>query len=573
MRISFRVKILLALTATVALLLAGFLAAVERAYASRVQALITGQVHQGHENFDENIAALHESLRRNAERLAISARLVGGFDAADPARELANGAAAEIELRNITADLLVVADRERRPLIRLRDGAATKIDPARRYPEAHLVEELDKGAQDLDRFLVDEGRLYQVVPHPIESGRRLGTLLLGEEIRNEFMKRIIQAKDDHAGFVIGGRIIGLPADIASALRDRIARLGPRAEKSFDLEIAGRPYHIDLKALQDADAPEPIVAVLVVSLQSLVDFRRDMRSMLVLMALAALGIAALLSVKISSDVSSPVGDLVDGTKKIAAGEYSHRLVPRSRDELGDLAVAFNRMAEDLATKEKVRAVLDKVVAKEVAEELLRGGVDLGGTLVRASLLFADIRGFTPMTLGMPPQNVIAMLNEYMTAMHKEILACRGIVDKYVGDAIIALFGAPLSYGYDAFASVEAAYRMRECLAKLNEVRAGRGDKPLTIGIGIHTGEVVAGRMGSEQQLNYTCIGEAMNLASRLCSAAKAGQILISKATLDEAGPKVEAKPLPPIMVKGFNDPVAIYEVVRVEVGETARRRKE
>jgi len=159
------------------------------------------------------------------------------------------------------------------------------------------------------------------------------------------------------------------------------------------------------------------------------------------------------------------------------------------------------------------------------------------------------------------------------MTEEVLSCKGIVDKYVGDEIIGLFGVPRPRGSDAFAAIEAAHRMRLRLERLNKARTDRGDRQLQMGIGLHTGEVVAGRMGSEQQLSYTCIGENMNLASRLCSNAKPGQILVSIDTLKEAGEGVETRPLEPIQVKGFTQPIPVYEVVGVAVGETARRRKE
>ncbi|MBI5366396.1 MAG: adenylate/guanylate cyclase domain-containing protein [Planctomycetes bacterium] len=158
----------------------------------------------------------------------------------------------------------------------------------------------------------------------------------------------------------------------------------------------------------------------------------------------------------------------------------------------------------------------------------------------------------------------MLNEFMTAMSREILDAKGIVDKYVGDEIIGVFGAPKSYGQDAAAAVRAACRMRERLAELNEKRRGRGDPPLAMGIGINTGAVVAGCMGSEELMSYTCIGAAVNLTSRLCSNAKPGQILISeparRAAAAAAGGGLEVHELEPIRVKGFDHPVPVFEVL-------------
>jgi class 3 adenylate cyclase len=345
--------------------------------------------------------------------------------------------------------------------------------------------------------------------------------------------------------------------------------GTEPRSNYDAVVGGRDCRIVRNQMNNRD----VETLLFVSIQELSEFRREMRTLIVGLGAVAVVLSLLVAVVISRGVTAPVADLADGTVKIAMGEYATRIRVRSNDELGDLAGAFNRMAEDLATKEKVRAVLNKVVAPEVADELVKGDLSLGGDLVRPTILFADLRGFTALTQGMPPQKVVAMLNEFMTAMTEEVLACKGIVDKYVGDEIIGLFGVPRPRGADAFAAIEAAHRMRLRLDRLNKARADRGERGLQMGIGLHTGEVVAGRMGSEQQLSYTCIGENMNLASRLCSNAKPGQILVSIDTLKEAGDGVETRPLEPIQVKGFSQPIPVYEVVGVAVGETARRRKE
>jgi class 3 adenylate cyclase len=559
-RITFRAKILVALILAIASVLGAALWTVDRAYARQIDDRVKDRADRGAATFHEVAKEFRRQLITDAEVIADLSRLKGEF-VEDP-KKAADIAAYEIDLRRITTELLVLASRQgqvlsrraRRPDGNLLDVAAPET------PEREFVERALRDGTN-DGFLTLEGRLYLVVAAPsIEGDAVRCVVLLGRAITGDVAKRIRSVLAEHAGYAADGRIVACSLDGAAG---EIGDLRARPER-FTAAVAGRTYRVVQVA--------PMRGVLFVSLDSLLEERRDMRFQILMTGLAGLGIALILGVVISRGVTAPVRDLVDGTGRVAKGDYAHAIAVRSRDELGDLAAAFNRMAGDLATKEKMRAVLNKVVAPEVAEELLKGDLALGGTLVRATLLFADLRGFTAMTQGVPPQQVVAMLNEFMTAMTDEVLACKGIVDKYVGDEIIALFGVPRALGHDALAAVEAAHRMRVRLAELNGTRAARGEPPLAMGIGVHTGEVVAGRMGSAQQLNYTCIGEAMNLASRLCSNAKAGQILVSQATLDDAGASVEAKPLAPIPVKGFSEPVAVFEVVRVEKGATSMRRK-
>ncbi|MBI3098924.1 MAG: HAMP domain-containing protein, partial [Planctomycetes bacterium] len=399
-----------------------------------------------------------------------------------------------------------------------------------------------------------------------------GIVVLGVEIDDRVAKEIhdVQAPADHAGYVVGGKLVAssFPTGGREAATQILAgRLAQRAS-SFDASIDGSPFFVVLRAIHPEGAPEPIFTGLYISLKTLVDFRNRMRALLLSVAGAAILLSLFTSMLLARGVSRPVHDLVDGTVRVASGEYSHHIDVRSRDELGDLATAFNKMAGDLATKEKIRGVLNKVVAKDVAEELLKGDLGLGGRRMKVSLIFADLRGFTAMSQGMSPEKIVAMLNEHMTAMSAEILACKGIVDKYVGDEIIGVFGAPKSYGDDTLNAVRAAYRMCRRLVALNEERAARGDPPLRMGIGVNTGEVVAGCMGSEEHLNYTCIGENVNLASRLCSNAKAGQILVSEATRADTDPHVEYARLEPIKVKGYEEAIQVYEVMGLQLEDRA-----
>ena len=176
--------------------------------------------------------------------------------------------------------------------------------------------------------------------------------------------------------------------------------------------------------------------------------------------------------------------------------------RSRDEVGQLASSFNEMAEGLAQKERYRTVLNMVADEKVAQRLIAGELTLGGEEREISVLFCDIRGFTALTQNMPPAEVIEMLNEHMTALICVVKEHRGMLDKFVGDMLMAIFGAPVRYGNDTLNAARCALRLVRVREELNQTSRHK----LPIGISLATGTVVAGCMGSADRLNYK-IGRA------------------------------------------------------------------
>lgn len=269
----------------------------------------------------------------------------------------------------------------------------------------------------------------------------------------------------------------------------------------------------------------------------------------------------LSYAVARSQNKPIQALVAGTKAVEEGNFKHRVrvVQLVKDEMGDLAASFNEMIQDLEEKEKMQSVLHMGLGKEIAEAMLKSGA-LGGEERKVTMLFSDLRGFTALSEKMTPHQVITMLNEYMTKMTSCIEEEGGVVDKYVGDEIMALFGAPVSHPDDAVRAVRAAIKKRDGLKTFNAERATRGEFEIRMGVGVNTGRVVAGNMGSENRRNYTVIGAACNLASRLCANAAAGQILISDATYHEIKDVFPTRKLEPIRVKNVSEPVQIYEVL-------------
>ncbi len=263
---------------------------------------------------------------------------------------------------------------------------------------------------------------------------------------------------------------------------------------------------------------------------------------------------------------PIKKIVEAMRKVGAGDLETDVKVSNKDEIGLLANNFNEMVGGLREKEKIRNAMNKAVSKEIAEKMLEGEIKLGGESVEVTMLFSDIRGFTSMSEKMQPEEVIEMLNEYMTEMSKIIDAHKGVIDKFVGDEIMAIYGAPVPVTnesgehIDAYMAVKSAVAMMKKLEELNELREQRGQHKIFIGIGLNTGEVVAGNMGSENRLNYTVLGDNVNLAARLCDKAERMMVLISESTYEKVMDHVVAKKQPPLKVKGKEKPLNVYSII-------------
>lgn len=223
------------------------------------------------------------------------------------------------------------------------------------------------------------------------------------------------------------------------------------------------------------------------------------------------------------------------------------------------------------EKKAHDALNKVVSKKVAVELLSGNDQLGGEEKIVAILFADIRGFTRLTEKMPPKETIKMLNECMGRVAAIIDQYDGVIDKYVGDEVMVVFGAPERCEDKALKAVDAAIAMMKSLQSWNVERKSKGLEPVEMGIGIHLGNVVAGNMGAEDRLNYTVIGANVNLAARLCGSAGPSEILVIDAVFHapELQEKIEFEYIQPRKFKGFSKEISVHRVVWVDREEKIR----
>lgn len=271
------------------------------------------------------------------------------------------------------------------------------------------------------------------------------------------------------------------------------------------------------------------------------------------AVLAIAAGAAVSQWMGRSLSRPVQLLGDAARSIGHGDYTVRVAVSGADEFESLGSTFNDMAQGLAMRDRYRNVLDAVADPAVAEELVSGELDLKGRTVDAGILFCDIRGFTATTESMTPDEVITMLNGHMSAMCDVIYRHGGMVDKFVGDLVMAVWGAPKSSPDDALRMARCALEMQAERERLNRA----GGRPIRIGIGIAYGPVVAGCMGSSSRVNYTVLGARVNLASRLCSAAKAGEVVADDAVRTRLDAGISATALEPFPVKGFSEPIVAH----------------
>lgn len=278
----------------------------------------------------------------------------------------------------------------------------------------------------------------------------------------------------------------------------------------------------------------------------------------LMVLAGLGGA----VGLAALLSRPIFRLVRATGAIAAGNFNISLPVASRDELGVLTESFNRMARSLREKEMIKRAFTRYVAREVVEEILKNPekMVLTGERREVTVLFCDVRGFTPMSERMSPEDVVLLLNDFYNLMIETTFKHDGTLDKFLGDAVMAVFGAPIAHPDHSARAIRTALAMQEGIGGLNERRTQQGKEPISVGIGVSAGEAVAGTVGTEDRMEYTVIGDSVNLAARLESNAKPHQILISQRTYERVRDLVEARPLGRIRVKGKEEEVEVYEVL-------------
>jgi adenylate cyclase len=294
--------------------------------------------------------------------------------------------------------------------------------------------------------------------------------------------------------------------------------------------------------------------------------KQIKYFILVLTIIMLGVAIFLALIFARVVTNPVQSLKGGFAKVQEGNFDFRLTEckaSSKNEMQMIIKAFNTMVNSLKEKERIKDAFGKYVSKQILEKITTESINLGGETKEVTILFSDIRGFTKMSEKMQPQEIVDFLNNYFSKMVEAIFKYEGIVDKFIGDGIMAIFGAPIYHPDDPKRAIAAALEMNAGLSDFNAQRNMRGLEPINIGIAVHTGDCLVGNIGTKDKMEFTAIGDTVNLTSRMESLNKQfhTNIIISERTYEYVKDFIEVRILPKTRIRGKEDIFQFYELVR------------
>ncbi|MCH9811520.1 adenylate/guanylate cyclase domain-containing protein [bacterium] len=285
----------------------------------------------------------------------------------------------------------------------------------------------------------------------------------------------------------------------------------------------------------------------------------------IVVLCALVIVIFILSQVIKAVTRPINQLAKHADHVTEQKLENihldSAVAKRTDEIGTLYTSFTEMIESMKEGNKVRGLLDKVVSKEIASKIVAEGVELGGEKRYLTVMFCDIRNFTSTSESMDPIDILKMLNDCLTLLSGIIEKFGGVIDKYEGDKIMTLFGAPIDTPEHEAQAVLCAIEMQKALAVWNDHREKEGYCRLDLGFGIHAGEAVAGNIGTPNHLSYTVLGHFVNVASRLCDAASGKEILVTKEVFDHVKDKVDFIENEAREFKGVSNKIVTYSILK------------
>ena len=406
--------------------------------------------------------------------------------------------------------------------------------------------------------------------HLLHRARLVSTLLPSLNSRE---RQMLVSSSGEEGTVIIADSAGTLSSPASPFNDEQyaqLRLFMLNASSFSTTLSDHGV-LAAKAVSDDGRAAVVVAV---RADDLIAESSSLRYGTVSIIIVSIILLGALLVLVAKDINQSTKQLVAGLKEVARGSFDHEVKIYSTDEFSTIGNGFNRMIAGLRERNFIKDTFGKYVAPTVMEKILSeamldergGGFRLGGERRTVTILISDIRDFTKRTEQSSAESIVELLNRYLESMVGIVERYDGTVDKYIGDALMVLFGAPLAKADDSDRAVQAAFAMRRELGRLNEELKKTATKrfsPIRIGIGIHTGEVVAGSIGSANRLEYTVIGDAVNLASRIEGLTKLFKtdILISEATVASLKGSYPLMKLPQTRVKGKKGAVVVFKAGR------------
>lgn len=292
-------------------------------------------------------------------------------------------------------------------------------------------------------------------------------------------------------------------------------------------------------------------------------------MVVTTTILIIGFGIMASIIMGNRLTRPIDELITVSQAIVDGNYNFHVHERRKDELGILMESMNAMSKGLLRKEQVERVFSRYVSEGVAKQVLQDledveQVKLGGQHVNASVLFADIVGFTHLSESMSPEDISKLLNLYFSYIADAVRFCGGHIDKYIGDCAMIVFGVPEKNADHIFSAAACAWMINRLIDEVNQHRIIHKEIPIQLRIGLNSGIMIAGNMGSTDRMDYTVVGDTVNLASRLSHAGKPGQIIISEdIALDKSlKNRIETEFVDTISIRGKANPISLFQVVDI-----------
>ena len=417
-----------------------------------------------------------------------------------------------------------------------------------------------------------DGRLFELVAAPVKGPDQqpIGFLLAGEAIDDDTARALQRDTGPAVSFATAARLYGssLPDAQRAALFPAGHATGGPLAKSFGgarsaatlVTVAGDRILTSLIPIEAA-LPEPLFAVIQDSYDRALGPLRHLPQRVAGIGVAGLVAGLLVGALIAGGIAAPLQAMVAAMRRVLAGDFAQHLALRRGDETGFLAGAFNEMVAGLAERERIKDTFGRFVSRDVATAVL-SGLPLEGERRDVTILFQDVRGFTSIAERTDPRVLVGVVNRLFTEMVAAVESHGGVIRQFTGDGVMALFGAPVQHGDDPARAVRAALDMVARLPGLNAQLDADGLPTLRIGIGIHTGEVVAGRMGPDERSEYSVVGDAPNLASRIEGLTKEMHtpILVSAATAAHLPSDIALGRRAVLPVKGKDLPVEVVEVL-------------
>jgi adenylate cyclase len=568
-----RTKIFLPFSVLIVTVLLATLWLISAAVGGWVEGSLKSQFEVTGEVFDGLVAEREERLRGETTLLAGDFALKRALATYDP--DTLTSVAMNYRDR-IGGDLLWITDESGGLLADSRERlvAGTPLGEQPPLADAISASEPSVAVTEVD------GGLMLLVAVPVLAPDPIGFLVAGELLDDATASRLEASTGPAVTFLTRERVFA--SSWAAAQRDvlfpggrardprlerELAQASPTAERStFLVDLAGERL-LSVLLPVDARLAAPLFVLVQQSYDAALGPLAHLPERVAAIGAAALLAALVVGVLIAAGIARPLQALVGAMRRVLQGDLAQRLEVRRDDELGFLGRSFNEMVAGLEERERIKEIFGRFVSRDVAAAVLSGPLPLEGERREVTILFQDVRGFTAIAERLDPRRLVRLINLLFTEVVAAVESQGGVIRVFTGDGVMALFGAPIGHADDPARAVRAALDVVARLPALNERLADEGLPEIRIGIGIHHGDVVVGRIGPDQRTEYGVVGDAPNLASRIEGLTKEMQamVLVSGATASRLGDEFELGRRAVLPVKGKELPVEVVEVIGHRIG--------